>query len=130
MMSASKVKMRDRKMRDQPASVQYSSPSAAVGSSSQNGRQTQDSGIHTRPTVTSGVSRAAGPSVTLLFNYSTAVGFMIDIYVMSHVSDTNIICCLIHSVFKASKRPNHVTDTNQNKQSEKNQNAVCSDLFL
>ncbi|RVE62207.1 hypothetical protein OJAV_G00154720 [Oryzias javanicus] len=48
-MSASKVKMRDRKMRDQPASVQYSSPSAAVGSSSQNGRQTQDSGMQRNP---------------------------------------------------------------------------------
>lgn len=47
-MSASKVKMRDRKMKNQPASVQYSSPSASAGSSSQNGRQeAKDSGIDT-----------------------------------------------------------------------------------
>lgn len=35
-------------MKNQPASVQYSSPSAAAGSSSQNGRQeAKDSGIDT-----------------------------------------------------------------------------------
>uniref|UniRef100_A0A3P9JBL1 POP1 homolog, ribonuclease P/MRP subunit n=1 Tax=Oryzias latipes TaxID=8090 RepID=A0A3P9JBL1_ORYLA len=50
-MSASKVKMRDRKMKNQPASVQYSSPSAAAGSSSQNGRQEEakDSGWQRNP---------------------------------------------------------------------------------
>ncbi|XP_024122987.1 ribonucleases P/MRP protein subunit POP1 [Oryzias melastigma] len=79
MMSASKVKMRDRKMRDQPASVQYSSPSAAVGSSSQNGRQTQDSGRQTNPPPRTGwvrgYHRDGGGYTKEMPKYITAGGF-------------------------------------------------------